>query len=246
MKNMKSLLPRVAALAAVLAAADASAQTLPQGWAGTLKGGYIRTAGNANTSAANVKGELDYTFNPWQNVFTAAAGNGRQRGVTAEERYSLGDKLKFAFNDVDYAYGQATYDNDRFAGIQQRYSETIGYGRRLLMTERQTLDLEVGAGANEQLPADEDKFETQFIGTLGGKYSYTISDSAQFLQTLRMEMGTSNTFINPVSSLKLTIVNQLYAMLDYEVRYNTTVPDATKHTDVITSVNLGYAFGRKL
>lgn len=243
---VRSIAVRGLGCALLLCSAAASAQQLPEGWAGTLKGGYIRTSGNANTSAANVKGELDYTFNPWQNVFTFAAGNGRQRGVTAEERYSLGDKLKFAFNEVDYAFGQGTYDNDRFAGIQQRYSETLGYGRRLLMTERQTLDAEVGIGANQQLPADEDRFETQLIGTFGGKYTYTISDSAQFLQTLRTEVGTSNTFINPVSSLKLTIVNRVYAMLDYEVRYNTTVPDATKHTDIITSVNLGYAFGRKL
>jgi putative salt-induced outer membrane protein len=232
----------VVALGASMALPAAASD--PNGWAGDFKAGYIQTSGNSDTSAGNVKAELDYTYMPWANSLTGAATNGSQRGTTTEERYSLGDKLKFNFNEVDYAFGDITYDNDRFGGIQQSYTESVGYGRRLLMTEHQTLDAEVGVGAGEQRRINEDNYRTQFLTTVGGKYVYHFSETSQFSQTLRTEIGTNNTFVNPISELKLSIVKQLFATIDYEVRYNTTVPDNTKHTDTITSVNFGYSFGK--
>lgn len=247
MRKTLILLRSTAGTSLVLGAVVASpAQAaLTNGWAGDFKAGYIRTSGNSDTSAGNLKTELDYTFAPWTNLFTAGAANGKQGSQTTEERYSLGDKLKFNFTDVDYAFGNLTYDNDRFAGIQQSYTESVGYGRRLLMTEHQTLDAEVGIGAGEQLRAGQDNYETQLLGTFGGKYVYNFSPTSSFSQTLRTEVGTNNTFINPVSELKLAVVGHLFATIDYEIRYNTTVPDNTRHTDIITSVNFGYSFGKK-
>ena len=151
----------------------------------------------------------------------------------------------FSFTEVDYAFGDVAYDNNRFSGVQENYSESVGYGRRLLMTEAQTLDAEIGAGASQQREQGQDNFQNQVIATLGGTYVYTFSPTSQFTQTLRTEIGSRNTFVNPVSTLKLTIVGQLSANLSYDLRYNTTVPDGTAHTDTTTSISLGYSFGKK-
>jgi len=215
------------------------------GWAGNGSAGYIRTSGNSNTSAASGKLELDYTSMPWLNAFNAAATEGRTAGVTTAETYAVGDKLKFAFNELDYVFGAVTWDSDRFNGIQENFAESVGYGRRLYMTDKQLLDAEVGIGASEQRELGDSAYQTQLIGTVGGTYIYKISNNSQFKQTLRTEVGTQNTFINPVTELKLAVVGNLYASLNYEVRYNTTVPENTHHTDIITSINFGYGFGGK-
>jgi putative salt-induced outer membrane protein len=226
------------------AAADVPAVAAPPAlWSGALSGGYIRTSGNSSTSASNLKFELDYTDLPWRNELSGAAANGHTAGSTSAEQYALGDKLKFNFNEVDYAFGAVTFDSDRFAGISQNFSESGGYGRRLLMTEHQILDAELGAGISEQQSVGETGYDVQPILTVGGKYVYAFSSTSQFIQRLRTEIGAKNTFINPVSQLKLNIVGALFAALNYEVRYNTTVPAESRHTDIITSVNLGYGFG---
>jgi putative salt-induced outer membrane protein len=232
-------------LLSVTASAADTATPPPTAWAGTVSAGYIRTSGNTSTSAANLKFELDYTDLPWRNELTGSAGNGRTGNDTTAEQYALGDKLKFNFDEVDYVFGNVSYDNDRFAGISQNFSESVGYGRRLLMTEHQTLDAEVGAGVSEQKPVGESGYDVQPIATLGGKYVYKFSPTSEFSQSLRTEIGSKNTLINPVTQLKLNIVGALFATLNYDLRYNTTVPENSHHTDIITSVNFGYSFGKK-
>ncbi len=219
--------------------------TATQPWSGAVSGGYIRTSGNSSTSATNLKFELDYTDLPWRNELTGAAANGHTGGNTSAEQYAIGDKLKFNFDEVDYAFGDITFDSDRFSGIAENFAESAGYGRRLLMTEHQTLDAELGAGFSEQQRVGENGYEIQPIVTIGGKYEYAFSNTSQFIQTLRTEIGSKNTFVNPVSQLKLNIIGALFAALNYEVRYNTTVPAESRHTDIITSVNFGYGFGGK-
>jgi putative salt-induced outer membrane protein len=243
-KSMRRLLAFVL-LSPFAAMADDAANAPPTLWAGNLAGGYIRTAGTNNTTAANLKGELDYTNLPWANELTAAMATGRTGSTSSAEQYDFGNKVKFSFNDVDYAFGDVAYDNNRFSGVVENYSETVGYGRRLLMLEKQTLDAELGVGASQQREAGQDNFKLQFIGTVGGKYTYTFSPTSQFVQTLRTEIGTRNTLVNPVTSLKLTIVGSLFATLSYDLRYNTTVPDGTPHTDQIESIGFGYSFGKK-
>ena len=241
MKTNKTILSL--ALGAIFTTTSAMADPPPDGWAGTLAGGYVRTAGATTTTAENLKGELDYTYKPWRNEFIASAVNGHSGGNTTAEQYAVGDKLKFNFTDVDYAFGAVNFDSDRFAGISKNFSESVGYGRRLLMTEHQVLDAELGAGVSELQNVGETGYKTQPIATIGGKYVYTFSPTSQFIQTLRTEIGSDNTFINPVSTLKLNIIGALYAALSYELRYNTTVPDNTRHSDTITSISFGYGFG---
>lgn len=224
----------------------------PSPWKGDLALGYLKTTGNTTSTSLNFKGNLDWHVNPWENVLHAQAIEARSGGDSTAESYQAGDQLTFDFTDTDYIFGNLTYISDRFAGVVERYSESAGYGRHVINTPTQTLDLAVGLGANEQrvapdptIPGDRPGFTTEFIGVFDGNYKWTISDNAQFKQTLHIEAGQTNTFINPVTDLKLTIIGNLYASLDYEVRYNTTVPASTVHTDTIASVNIGYSFGKK-
>lgn len=242
---MRRLIPAALLLTPYCVLADSAASSGPTTWAGSATGGYIRTAGTTNTTAANLKVELDYSNLPWTNELTGAMANGRTSGTTSAEQYDAADKLKFAFNDVDYVFGKVAYDNNRFSGIIENYAESLGYGRRLLMTEKQTLDAEIGAGASQQREAGQDQFENQFIGTAGFKYLYTFSPTSQFTQTLDSEIGTKNTLIHPVSTLKLNIIGALAATISYDLTYNTTVPDGTPHTTIIESVGLNYSFGKK-
>jgi putative salt-induced outer membrane protein YdiY len=138
-----------------------------------------------------------------------------------------------------------TYDNNRFSGVVENYAESVGYGRRLLMTEKQTFDAEIGVGMSQQREAGQIDFGNQFIGTLGFKYVYTFSPTSQFTQTLDSEIGTQNVLIHPVSTLKLNIVGHLNATLSYEITGNSTVPGGTPHTTQIESINFGYDFGKK-
>lgn len=235
--------------AAPEAAADASPEAPaapppppPSPWRGDVAIGVVNTSGNTRTRSVNTRGAVEYRHSRWRNRFSALAFSGTREGLTTDERYSAANKTDLQFNERNYAYTNLAYDNDRFAGIAERYAATIGYGRHLLTGPTHTLDIETGVGANRTRD-QEDVYETAAIATFGGKYIWAISPNAEFSQTLRTEAGQTNVYVNPITALKLTIVGNLFATFNHEIRYNSQVPAATRHIDQISTLNLGYSFG---
>lgn len=206
--------------------------------------GFLNTTGNTDARTLNAKALALYKQGPWTHIARAAALTAQKDKVTTDERYNAGYKLTYDFTPHDYAFGSLDYDNDRFAGIIERRTEAVGYGRRLLTGPKHTLDAEIGAGATQQKLATNEH-EDSLVGLFNAKYQWLISDTSSFTQTLKVEKARDNTFINPVSTLKLVIAGQLFTTLGYEIRTNTDVPAGTRKTDTLTSVNLGYSFGKK-
>lgn len=230
------------ALAALLVTTAAGAD---DGWSGEAAVGFLNTTGNTEARTLNTKAALGYRQGPWAHALRAAALTAQREKITTDERYSAGYKATYDFTQFDYAFGSLDYDNDRFAGIIERRTEAVGYGRRLLTLPKHMLDAEIGAGATQQKLATTEERESAFVGLFNAKYQWLITDTSSFSQTLKIEKSKDNTFINPVSTLKLVIVGQLFTTLSYEIRSNTQVPAGTLKTDTLTSVNLGYSFGVK-
>lgn len=212
-------------------------------WKINLSGGYVATTGNTSTSTLNFKSSVNWRVDPWENILHGLATSAVSGGSTTAETYQLSDQLTYDLTRRDYAFGSAGYLSDRFAGVVERYSLALGYGRRVLNTGHQKLDLDLGIGASEQRVAGSRNLNSQLIAVLDGAYVWKISKTARFKQMLHIEAGRIDTFVNPVSELKVTIVGNLFAAFNYEVRYNTTVPSGSVHVDTITAVNIGYTFG---
>lgn len=230
------------ALAALLISSTAIADN---GFSGEAAVGFLNTTGNTRTRSLNAKLDAAYKVGAWGHAAHAAALAAQRDTITTDERYSLGYKGTYDFTEHDYAFGSVDYDNDRFAGVIERSTEAVGYGRRLLTLDRHQLDAEIGAGLTQQKLATTEQRESSVVGLFNAKYLWRISDTSSFTQTVKVEKSKDNTFINPVSTLKLVIVGQLFTTLAYELRTNTEVPAGTQKTDTLTSVNLGYSFGGK-
>lgn len=220
--------------------ADASATP----WAAKAALGFIRTRGNSQSTTLNFKGALGRHVDDWNNVLKAQANYANSDSESTAQSWEIGNELRYSPTERSYLFGTLKYTNDHFAGIRERFSEAVGYGRHVIKTPAQTLDLGVGVGANQEREAGSKKYVTEPMGVFDGQYVWTISDNAQFSQLVHVEAGAKNTYINPVTELKLTIVGNLFATLDYELRYNTTVPAGTVHSDTITTVSIGYSFGK--
>ncbi|HUR39926.1 MAG TPA: DUF481 domain-containing protein, partial [Verrucomicrobiae bacterium] len=133
---------------------------------------------------------------------------------------------------------------------RQRTSETLGYGRKVLTGPTHLLDLEVGVGMRQTesqvtLPAAPLAVkEDDVIGRGRLAYKWQFGETSHFSETFKVESGTSNTFMESVTELRLSLVDKLYALGSYTVRQNTNVPPGSKKTDTITALSLGWAFGK--
>ncbi len=112
-----------------------------------------RKAGRASVSFGYLATTHQYPqpqrSGPWQDLLSLQALQSSENGVTTAENYDLNGQSDYSFSDTDYVSGMADYLRDTFSDYRRRTSEILGYGRRLLATDTQQLDLEFGAGVRQ-------------------------------------------------------------------------------------------------
>lgn len=231
-------------VSALLLAAPLTAIASP--WSGELALGYLATTGNADTSSLNTKGKLVYAAERWKNETTIAAINSYADKESSAENYAATEQLDLNFNPRDYAFVAIEWNKDLFAAIRERTSETVGYGRHVLAGPVHLLDLEIGAGARQEKinerPRDS---ESEAIGRGTAFYAWTFSPTSTFEQSLKVESGSSNTYGESVTRLKLAVIGNVYANLSYTIKHNSKTAADTEKTDTETAVSLSYQFGQK-
>ena len=208
---------------------------------GSIKLGYLATTGNTETSSLNTGFDAAYSINRWTHEARGLAINATENEVTTAEAYELGWKSGWDFTEKDYLFGQLDWRKDRFGGFDTQFSQTVGYGRRILGGPVHRLDANVGAGARQsedQLGVTQD--ETIVTGDLD--YRWKFSETAEFKQTLRVEAGDENTFTEAVASIAATLVGNLRLVASYTYRNNSDVPLGSEKTDTRTAISLEYGF----
>ena len=222
----------------------------PPPWSGEASAGVVVTTGNSEGSTANAKGEVVYDSERWRNTFNASALNTTATDpvtgtdTRTAERYLAGNKADFNFTDHDYAFLALEYELDRFGPVRERSSETAGYGRKILTGPAHTLEAELGAGTRQTEAQVTEEKDSDAIGRGRVAYKWNFSETSNFSQTAKVESGDSNTFVESVTELRVSLVGKLFALGSYTLRNNSEVPPGAQKTDTITTVSLGWSFGK--
>ncbi len=230
-------------LAALVAPASLMAQDAePESpWSGKATLGYLATSGNTENSTLNTGFELGYKTGKWAHLLSASAVNASEDDSTTAEAYDLGWKSERNITDADFLFGRLDWRKDRFGGFDTQFSQTVGYGRRLIDTDKHKLNAEIGAGARQsetQLGVKED--ETVFRG--GMYYKWLISETSEFRQDVTAEGGEDNTYVESVSALSAKVFGDVALVASFTVKHNTDVAPTLEKTDTYTALSLEYAF----
>ena len=231
----------VLAFAAPLFAQEEEAAGEESPWSGSVKLGYLATTGNTESSSMNGGFEINYKLELWEHQATGAAINSTESKVTTAEAYDVGWKSARNLTDNDFLFGRLDWRKDRFGSITEQFSQSVGYGRRLIDKEKHHLNGELGIGARQSDLADgTDESDTIYTGRL--TYVWNISETASFGQSLLVEAGSSNTFTESVTDLRAQLVGSLALVASYTVRRNSDVLPGTEKTDTRTALSLEYGF----
>jgi putative salt-induced outer membrane protein len=210
-------------------------------WAGKATLGYLATSGNTENSTLNTGFEVGYASGKWAHLLTAAAISASENEITTAEAYDLGWKSERKITDQDFVFGRIQWRKDNFGGYDTQFSQTLGYGRRLINNDKHKLNVELGVGARQsELQFGGRQDETIF--TAGGYYKWQFSETAEFRQDLKTESGSSNTYIESVTALSAKLVGDLALVASYTIKNNSDVPPLTEKTDTYTALSLEYLF----
>ncbi len=210
-------------------------------WSGKVALGYLATSGNTESSSLNSAFAVAYTTGRWTHAVDAAAINTTEDDQTIAEAYAIGWKTEFNMTDRDFLFGRVNWRKDRFSGYDQQFSQSIGYGRRLIDTGAHFLNAEIGAGARQSELSDGTT-EDDFIVRGGLNYRWKFSEQAQFTQDFATESGSQNTYIVSVTAIKASLIGALALVVSYTVKNNSEVPVGNEETDTFSALSLEYGF----
>jgi len=220
---------------------EPAAEEDPGPWSGKVSFGYLATSGNTENSNLNGKFEVGYATGKWAHLLDAYAINASENSVSTAEAYGVGWKSEWSLSDTSYLFGKLNYRNDRFSGFPTQFSQSAGYGRRLIDSSRHTLSAEAGAGARQSERADGVDVD-DVIFDAGLAYKWTFSETANFTQDLRLEYGSNNVYLESVSAVTAQLIGQLALVASYTIKNNSDVPAGSEKTDTYSAINLEYIF----
>jgi len=210
-------------------------------WSGSATLGYLATSGNTENSTLNTGIVLGYEIGKWQHTATFKAINSSEEDSTTAETYDFSFKSERNLTDKDFLFGRVDYRKDRFSGYDNQVSEVVGYGRRLINTDRHSLNAEVGAGARQSERQDgTEEDEAVFNGGL--YYVWTLSETALFSQDLTTEVGSDNTYSESISKVTAKLIGDLALVASYAIKHNSDVLAGIEKKDTYSALSLEYAF----
>lgn len=222
-------------------AAAAKTTAVKDGWQGSVAFGYLQTTGNSNTTTLNAKALAGYKSGDWQDALLFQTLKASQDGVLNAESTNLNAQTDYNLSSLNYLFGNLDYLRDVFSGYERRTSEVVGYGHRLLATDSQQLDVELGVGARQTRYTDQTS-EAEPVEQLSGSYLWKFTKTSNFSENLTLIHGASNTYSQSVTALTANLVGSLALSVSYTVSHNSTVLPGFKNTDTITAMSLVYSF----
>jgi putative salt-induced outer membrane protein len=223
------------------APAPAAAATEADPWLIKAALGYLATSGNTESSSFNSGFSISYDDDLWLHSLEGTAINSSENKDTTAEAYGVGWKSEYSLTKADFLFVRVNWRKDRFSGYEQQLSETVGYGRRLIDIGSHVLNVEIGAGAR-QAELSDGGMEDELIKRGGLSYQWKFSETAEFAQTVAVESGPDNTWVETVSAVKARLVEDLALVASYTIKNNSSVPIGRENTDRFTAISLEYAF----
>lgn len=224
-----------------LAAQQGGQEEDETGISGKAAVGYLATRGNTESTSTNAAFELLYALPIWSQEFALSAVSASTGGVTTTEAYTGAYEARRSFGERSYLFTTLDYRSDRFSAFDQQASETVGYGRRLVDTDRHALNVEAGVGAR-QAERRTGVQEDDQIARLTLDYTLTVNDTTEFSQDIVSEGGETNTSIESVSALRARLFGNVALVISHRIRHNSDVDPGTEDVDQFSSISLEYAF----
>ena len=237
---------------AIVSAMSMGAQA--QGWTGQGEFGLVLSNGNADNLTVN--GKLDFKFEEEQwlyNVYGLAL-RAESDDLQTANRYELGGKAGYKFNERAYMFGSGRYENDDFAPYEYQATVAVGFGYKAIDDEATQLSFEAGPGYRRYQPVDQFvatpapghivSFDSEgdFVGRGFMDFKHKLTDNTSFFDTLLIEGGKDNTFAQNDFGVQVSMSEKFAIKAGIQVRHNTDVIAPIKKTDTLTTVNLVYGF----
>lgn len=243
---------RVAEIAAAAEAARVeklSRQTFFEGWTGQGEAGGFVSTGNAEESGLALGLGLTKESLKWRHRVDGVADYRETDGVKTKERYFAGYEGNYKISDRLYAVGALSWEKDVFAGIDRRFSESLGLGYRVIDQKTLHLDVDASVAARQTewvRPAvavpGRDYSDSTIGGRVGGRLVWDINENTSLSEVAVAYFDGNGQSLESTTALTTRLTGSLAARASFNVRYESDPPVGREETDTTTRASLVYSF----
>ena len=236
----------VAAVATLLLPRQAAGQDAPPPRTRTtIDIGFVNATGNTRLRTLTAGEQFVFRAAPWSVSQTFAIMNGSTNGAETANNIRAGLRGDYTFSEHFRAYALGLYERNRFAGIARRFEEQVGASYRALVGPAHILDIEAGAGRNQQTsPAAQ--VNNFWLGRAAAHYRYTfrpntyVDEKLELLQSL--QTGPERR-VNSDAVLVAPLSARIALRFGYTIHFVNQPPDSTyRKTDQVVSSGIQIIF----
>ena len=235
---------QVAALSAKAEAAKTerlATQGFYQGWEGKGQVGLYAHTGNTQDGGVAVGINLDKDGLRWRHDFTILADYQQENGAATKEKYSAAYEGDYKVTKRFYVYGVLFGEQDIVAGIQSRFSESLGVGYRLIDRKTMKFGLEGGPAVRQTAYIGEPGLDT-FDIRLAGDFSWSFWENTTFTETVWTYLEHRNPTLNSSTAVTTKLQNGISARASFDVTHEGAPPPGRLPTDATSRFTLVYSF----
>lgn len=211
-------------------------------WSGELRLGAAKSTGNTDLQRFNGMISVQRNQDPWRHNLRLDGLYARSNGEERARRYSVSAQTDFKVRPRDYAFHKARYEENKFNAFDYNITTSAGYGRRLLQTQSQQLDVEVGVGYRQSQRTLTGEVEGDPYLDLTANYRWQIQPGSILTHQMSAEINEERTVARSQTKLGVRVNSRVNLSLGYDVRYNSDVAPHRENVDTETTVNMGYRF----
>ncbi len=219
----------------------------------TMEGelGFISTTGNTETTSITAGINAHQELEDWSNDYaieglykqeTVEGSDGEDVEFTSAQKFFASAQGNYKLENPDYRlFGFASYEDDRFSNFNYQATIAAGWNQKVLKSKKHTLEYSIGPGYSFIETQEGESFDSVILRA-SSAYSWKISDTAKFTQTVSTEVGSDNTKSRAESALTATISGNLSMRLSFKLDHNSNVANDVEKLDTETAVSLVYNF----
>ena len=244
--EIDSLVASIKEDAAAQEQAALASQGFFEGWSGEGQIGGSVTSGNTKDAGIAVGVRLAKDGLQWRHAIDASVDYQRTNGVKTREAFRFGYEADYVISDAWYAYGLVQWRRDKFAGIQRRFTESLGIGH--IIIDSPSFEFEINGGpalrqtrfvATPTLP---ERSENRLTFRGSALFAWTISEGLRFTEEFGTLAARGNTTLYSRAALTAALNDVLSARLSFDVEHETSPPPGVVKTDTLTRATLVYDF----
>jgi len=227
-------------------AGDQTANIEPtDNFSGSVEFGFRYEQDNKETYMLNGRLVLDYEQKDLYKLNSnLKIDTEKEDGEMSTEKYRWQLQGDYYLDPRNLAFVRSDIQRSQFASYNKEDVYTVGYGRIVFDHSKHKFSVEIGPGYRMAEPnVGEDAVSVdEFIVRTRLNYERVISESLQVTMNTVWELGNENSIYSLNFKAQNRIYRELYLIYDFEYKYTQNVPLDTLNKEVITGLNLMYAF----